>query len=386
MKRHNRKSEQLPHCGGNGGIMTILYHKLLLLLLILPSLFTEKIQTATIAALLLAVITSSLCSYLEDIWPRLFCIVLCAACTIWPPVLPFLPLAAYDCASGKQLWNRWLWVIPLLPGIILLNPLSLWIFTALCVLAISLCRQAQQYDRLLQEYHRVRDDTVEAAILLREKNRELMKNQDYEIELATLAERNRIAREIHDNVGHLLTRSILQVSALQVLYGNNEELHGQIGAVRSTLTDAMDNVRQSVHNLHEESIDLKQQISRLIEDYTFCPVELIYDSGKLPKEMNYAVIAIIKEALSNIARHSNATNASISILEYPSLYQIQIRDNGTSSGTCDPHAAERGGIGLSNMEERVRAFHGIFHIDRSNGFKIFISVPKCPDRQTYIRQ
>lgn len=366
--------------------MTLLYHKLLLFLLILPSLFTESIQDITIIAMLLAITASSLCSYLEERYSFPLCLGFCAACGLWPPLLPFLPLAAYDCADTEKKWIRWLWVLPLLPGILTRSPLSWWACAILSVLAVFLYTQADRYEKLLYEYHQVRDDTAEAAILLRDKNRELMKNQDYEVELATLAERNRIAREIHDNVGHLLTRSILQVSALQVLYGSNEELTEQIGAVKSTLTDAMDNVRQSVHNLHEESIDLRQQISKLIDDYTFCPVELIYDSGTLPKEMNYAVIAIIKEALSNIARHSNATNASISILEHPSLYQIQIRDNGSMPNVSGHCAASGDGIGLSNMEERVRAFHGIFHIDRSNGFKIFISIPKSPECRAYIRQ
>lgn len=181
-------------------------------------------------------------------------------------------------------------------------------------------------------------------------------------------------------MGHLLTRSILQVSALLVTYTGNQEQKEQISAVKDTLVDAMNNVRQSVHNLHQESIDLKQQITRLIEDFTFCPVKLVYDSGKLPKEINYAVIAIVKEALSNIARHSNATSALISILEHPSLYQIQISDNGSSIHRLSiPSGSPGDGIGISNMEERVRALHGIFHIDSSNGFKIFISIPKHSD-------
>lgn len=198
-----------------------------------------------------------------------------------------------------------------------------------------------------------------------------MKNQDYEVELATLAERNRIAREIHDNVGHLLTRSILQVSAMLVVHSGNTELKEPLLAVKDTLSDAMDNVRQSVHNLHEESINLQQQLTRLTDDFTFCPVQLTYDSTPLPKELNYTFIAIVKEALSNIARHSNATRASVSVLEHPSLYQLRIHDNGTLQTQDSPD-----GIGLFNMEERIRALDGNFHIDRTNGFKIFISIPK----------
>ena len=53
----------------------------------------------------------------------------------------------------------------------------------------------------------------------------MQRNQDYEIYLATLKERNRIAREIHDNVGHMLTRSILQLGALSVI--NKDETVGE---------------------------------------------------------------------------------------------------------------------------------------------------------------
>ena len=58
--------------------------------------------------------------------------------------------------------------------------------------------------RVEQEYRKTRDDSKERNLLLHEKNRSLIEKQDYEIYTATLQERNRIAREIHDNVGHLL--------------------------------------------------------------------------------------------------------------------------------------------------------------------------------------
>lgn len=367
--------------------MSLIFHKLLLLFLILPSLLSIEISTETIAAMLLAIIVSSLCSYFEGgrVWENRISdalnVLLFAAAFLWDSAFPFLPLAAYDSVTPQSPWRPFLLLLPLLRGLVSQEP-SIW-FTnvVLCVLAVFLRIQNLRQEQLLQKYHLVRDDTTETALILRQKNQELMKNQDYEVELATLAERNRIAREIHDNVGHLLTRSILQVKALQIIYKKDEELTQQLDAVGCTLTDAMDNVRQSVHNLHEESIDLHQQLTRLIEDFTFCPVTLSFDSGRLPKEVNYAVIAIVKEALSNTARHSNATKASISVIEHPSMYQIRIRDNGTlqSSQTDSRH-----GMGLSNMEERVRAFHGVFHIDRTNGFKIFISIPKQTE-QTKMR-
>lgn len=363
--------------------MSALYHKFLLLSLILVQLISlpaplsaNGVPDSIVTALLSAIILSSLCSYFKGKLSQGFLLFYCAAALVWEPLFPFLALAAYDCTGYEQLWLRFLWLLPLLAKLPTLEPSS-WLSCALLtVLAVFLRVQDNKYQSLLHKYHQVRDDTTETALLLKQKNQELMKNQDYEVALATLTERNRIAREIHDNVGHLLTRSILQVSALQVIYSKDEAIKEQLASVRATLSDAMDNVRSSVHNLHEESIDLRHQLTRLVEDFTFCPVTLTFDSGPLPMEMNYAVIAIVKEALSNIARHSNASKASVRLIEHPSIYQLIIHDNGTRFSPPGKERTE--GIGLSNMEERIRNFHGVFHIDQSRGFKIFISIPKLP--------
>lgn len=79
------------------------------------------------------------------------------------------------------------------------------------LLSLVLKLKEEAYEELEQEYRKTRDDSKERNLLLQEKNRSLIEKQDYEIYTATLQERNRIAREIHDNVGHLLSRCILIV-------------------------------------------------------------------------------------------------------------------------------------------------------------------------------
>ena len=64
------------------------------------------------------------------------------------------------------------------------------------------------------DLHRTRDDSIELEEMLKSKNQALLQEQDQQVHLATLAERNRIAREIHDNVGHLLSRGILLLGAI----------------------------------------------------------------------------------------------------------------------------------------------------------------------------
>lgn len=351
--------------------MSFFLNKLILILFILSSLIENRVTASTITVFLTAIIFTSLISYFEGNKRLVFFILFCTLLFFWQPLFIFLPLAVYDGFSDKILWKQVLCLLPLLRWLTVQTASGFFFCLTLCMLAAVLSVRTNKYHTLLKEYHHVRDDTTEAALLLKKQNRELIKNQDYEIELATLKERNRIAREIHDNVGHLLTRSILQVSALLFTQKENPLLLESLQTIKETLSDAMNNVRQSVHNLHDDFTDLKQSLEVLIQNFSFCPVSLTFNCNPLPTQINYAVLAIAKEALTNIARHSNATEASVSVLEHPSFYQIIIWDNGTPK-----EHSEKKGLGLTSMEERILALNGIFTITRTEGFRIFISIPK----------
>ena len=234
--------------------------------------------------------------------------------------------------------------------------------------------------------------------MLEKKNQDLLEKQDTEVYLATLKERNRIAREIHDNVGHMLSRSILMVGALKTV-NQAENLKVPMEQLDQTLNEAMTNVRQSVHDLHDESVNLKEVMESLAEEFRFCPVQLTYDMGyDIPKEIKYSFIAITKEALNNVMRHSNANEVKILAREHPGLYQLIIEDNGTSDkriqsdGDGEEYTeqesagktgnvrktenTESSGIGIKNMKKRVRILGGTIQIQKENGFRIFITVPK----------
>ena len=238
------------------------------------------------------------------------------------------------------------------------------------LLAFYLQYMTTHYETLEARFLCTQDDSRERTLLLAEKNRSLMEKQNYEIYAATLRERNRIAREIHDNVGHLLSRSILLLGAVKAT-NTDICLHSTIDSLEMTLNSAMDTIRNSVHDLHDEAINLEEAIASVIKDFSFCPVHYCYDCGRdVPKDVKYSFISITKEALSNMIRHSNATKASILIREHPALYQLCIEDNGSS------YTPKTYGIGISNMKERISALHGNVQILTEDGFKIFITIPK----------
>ena len=141
------------------------------------------------------------------------------------------------------------------------------------------------------------------------------------------------------------------------------------------LNSAMNSIRSSVHNLHDESETLREITEGIIKDFENCTME--YDMSEIiPNKIKYCFAAIIKEALSNVIKHSNATAVKIVLREHPALYQLCIEDNG--KGYSEKEADSKG-IGLKNMQERVTSLGGTLQINGKNGFRIFAVIPKQQD-------
>ena len=316
-------------------------------------------------------------------------VVIFGLCSLWfSDLLLFFPLLLYQTLSAElfplavaelPLWGFLVFQINRFPAVLCL--LGIFGF----ILSFFLWLYAGKYQTLYQDFHQIRDDSEEHALLLSEKNKALLEKQDYEIYAATLRERNRIAREIHDNVGHVLSRSILMTAACKTI-NKNDALDPLLGNLEESLNGAMNSIRSSVHDLHDDAVDLEDAIKGLVKDFTFCPVNLTYDmSRQIPREVKYSLISITKEGLSNVMRHSNADSVNILLREHPALYQLCIEDNGTPGNGIPDIQTEAdinkekntsGGMGLSNIRDRAKALGGTVQITQENGFRIFVTIPK----------
>lgn len=246
----------------------------------------------------------------------------------------------------------------------------------LCILAYMLTRKTYQIHSLQENNHRILDIHSSMQQDLQRTQKEQRMEQDREIHLATLAERNRIAREIHDNVGHMLSRSILQLGAI-LMINKNETLKEPLNNLKDTLNTAMDSIRESVHDLRDESLDLEPMILNMTKEFPDLNVKLDYDmSNHASKDIKYCFLAILKEAMTNTIKHSNANAIEITIREHPALYQLLVQDNGTSEGSQRNDTSNCSGMGLDNMRERVTALGGTITIASDNGFRIFIVIQK----------
>ncbi len=242
------------------------------------------------------------------------------------------------------------------------------------VMSVLLWHHAHMTLLLKEECNLQRDSAQERQLLLSEKNRRIAEQQDNELYAATLKERNRIAREIHDNVGHTLTRCLLQIGALQIL-NKDTALDESIGSIKESLNNAMTSIRSSVHNLHDTTIHLKKQIQECILPLQKqCSVHMDCTvSETAPKEIKLCFIGIVKEAVSNIIKHSNASEVTVTLLEHPAFYQLVVQDNGSNAIL----PKETDGMGLSGMKERMDKVGGILNLSASkSGFRVFASIPK----------
>lgn len=324
-----------------------------------------------IAPVLIAVIIGSLMSYYQGERACLLLTFLFIGISLLlPGLLFFLPLVGYDLLFRP--WQK-AGLAAAVPILFHLERMDVMMVMLLLLFGFSaiLKRRTDAQTKLLTNYYELRDSSREMALVLKRQNQELLEKQDDRISLATLDERNRIAREIHDNVGHLLSSSLLQMGALLAVT-KDEKSRQPLLTLKATLSEAMDSIRQSVHNLFDESVNLYAQLQELTVKFTFCTLKFDYDIQSDPgKGLKYALISIVKEALSNVVRHSDATLVSVTLREHPAFYQLVVRDNG--------HVKQidtESGIGLKNIETRVEAFQGIMRITSKDGFALFISIPK----------
>lgn len=248
------------------------------------------------------------------------------------------------------------------------------------VLLMAFAIMLSYFTELLWGYqmklHSMRDASMEHDMLMEQMNHQLIEKQNAQIYNATLKERNRIAREIHDNVGHMITRSILQVGAIGVI-NTDERLKAPISDLKSTLDTAMDSMRKSVHDLYDESVDLRQALAKLKPTDSAFAFSLEYDcEDDVPRDVKYAFIAIAKEAVNNAVKHSNGDEIRIIVREHPAFYQLEIMDNGTSVDERSLSGETGDGIGIKNIKERVAAIGGIMRIKADDGFRIFVTLMK----------
>ncbi|MBD2436682.1 sensor histidine kinase [Nostoc sp. FACHB-110] len=198
---------------------------------------------------------------------------------------------------------------------------------------------------------------------------------------ATLEERNRIAREIHDSLGHSLTALNLQLeTALKLWQSNPPKAQTFLARAKELGSKALKDVRQSVSTMRANPLQdksLAEAIALLLEDFQrtngILPMSLINLENAPPIEINIAVYRIVQESLTNISKYAQATEVILELATNKTSLYLMIQDNGRGFDIQQNTT----GFGLQSMRDRTLALGGEFNINTTAGCgcQIIVELP-----------
>lgn len=198
---------------------------------------------------------------------------------------------------------------------------------------------------------------------------------------ATLQERNRIAREIHDSVGHYLTAQSIQLENTALfLVEDPAKASGHLAKARQLGKEALANIRSSVATLRKKSLQersLLEMLEQLIAEFkSNTDMAIAWEINlvsALAPEVSTALYRIVQEAMTNITRHSQATQVNLNLEEAAGKVLLSIKDNGCGFNPNDNTT----GFGLQGMQERTAALQGSLKItsEFGKGCQILVEIP-----------
>jgi signal transduction histidine kinase len=214
-------------------------------------------------------------------------------------------------------------------------------------------------------------------------------------EIGTIRERNRIAREIHDTLGHSLTLLAVQLeTATQFEARGDPGLHEELLEARRVAKDCLADVRHSVEALRPDdaaSNSLQERLRLLAAEYaTTCPetaitLDLEEATHRLTPDVSQALYRCAQEALTNIRKHAHATKTLLYLgtrdgPEDGEQVELSVLDNGQGASAGNAPAANEQrvrGFGLLGMRERVALLNGTLRAVREpgHGWRVVVVIP-----------
>ncbi len=209
---------------------------------------------------------------------------------------------------------------------------------------------------------------------LQRANSKLFRKQEEIEHLASLAERERIARDLHDLLGHTLSVITLKAELARKLYDRDAQAcKKEIADIEQTARQALSEVREAVLGYRDTGLAHELRGARNALDSAGVKFDSQVADTTLPAAIENIIALALREAVTNIIRHSDAKHCQFSLLEQGETVYVKIADDG-SIGRQKGEQIRRGN-GLTGMSERVRALNGDFHLECKDGLTIRFSLP-----------
>jgi signal transduction histidine kinase len=245
-----------------------------------------------------------------------------------------------------------------------LSALNLIVFIIFCILVI------QEQEGIIEEVNHLYSQLSDA-------NKELKKLADIKEKMGETRERNRIAREIHDTIGHSLMSISIGIDAALTLIDNNpSQAKRQLQTVSTVAREGIADIRRSVSALRPDTLGshrLSQQISHLVDKTVNATGIVIHytceEKLEFENDEENAIFRVVQESLTNAIKHGHATVVDITLEKKDGNLLILVRDNGCGCQHMVP------GFGTAHMKERIEMLDGSIEFVSDDGFAVKAIIP-----------
>ncbi len=277
-----------------------------------------------------------------------------------------VPLSAYMAYYAADI-QGWLWAVSNL-----VTSLNLIIF----VFYMTMLVQSQHREK--ERIQSLNRQLGQANMQLNEANEKL---RVYAVEVEHMAEtreRNRLAREIHDTLGHALTGIMAGIDAcLATIDAAPEFTKQQLPKIREAAKHGITDVRRSVRKLRPDDLERlspQQALEQMVASFAAASgMEILFQRLEWPLNLREdeaeVIYRVVQEGITNANRHGHASRVTVDIHEEEERLNILIRDNGIGCQEIDA------GFGLRHMKERLALLKGSLKCTGSEGFTIEASIP-----------
>ncbi|MFJ4233594.1 sensor histidine kinase [Cellulosimicrobium cellulans] len=213
---------------------------------------------------------------------------------------------------------------------------------------------ALQRERRMREQLAVAHVELRAAAVLRDES-------------TRSEERLRIARELHDVLGHQLTVLALELETAS--HQDGERAREHVVRAKDVARELLGDVRATVGELRRQAPSLEESLGSLVERVTVPRVRIAVDDDvTVDEEQTVVLVRVVQEALTNAIRHAEATVLDVAVTAEEGRVRLVAHDDGWGAARVEP------GNGLRGIEERVRAAGGTVRLDGRSGFRVEVEL------------
>lgn len=213
---------------------------------------------------------------------------------------------------------------------------------------------------------------------LKEMNAQLQDYAQMQEKMGETKERNRIAREIHDTLGHTMTGLSAGIDAcIAMIDFSVDETKKQLNKISKVARQGIQDIRRSVNKLRPDALEhlnLEAAMEKMMEEMMeVSDVQIRYECEvpalKFNPDEEDAIYRVVQEGITNAIRHGKAANIDVHIKKENKWLVLSIQDDGVG---CEEI---KSGFGLIHIRERIQMLNGEVTYDGSHGFHIVAKIP-----------